>query len=191
MTIETLDILRKLAIGQGAVILVMAIWTIVRYARNIQVAQSNDKALPSHVVLVASSYLCFLFYVCVDTYEKLGLPLTWRLTLALIGCLLGCGALAFLIAHLSVRRYLIKRIDSEADKAVVAAAILKAAAIERRIDRMEEVGQETHDAVQEIQHDAGVAKETARDVSDKADTIGEVGADTNSRVRKLERTNGN
>lgn len=250
MSIEAADILRKLALGQASVILVMAVWTIVRYARNIRTAPSNNKALPAHVALVATSYLVFLLYVCADLYEKFGRPSTWSIPLALTGCLLGCGALAFLVAHLSVRRFLQVRIDREADKAMDTALKRKAEVQERRMDRMEEVGQQTHDALQGIQHDtlqrieesvgvaaekadhayheanqvntkiadmreqhlgrtedvskieniikaleqineeARVAKDTAKEVSDKADVIDEVGSDTNVRVRKMEQSQG-
>ncbi len=190
MSIELADILRKLFIGQASVLLIMAVWTIVRYARKQRTAPKNDKALPTHVALVAVSYVVFILYICFDLYDRLGLPATWRLPLALVGSVLGCAAQAFMVSHLSVRRYLRARIDREADKVAAEALVIKNAVHERRMDRMEEVGRETHDAVQEIQHDAGVAKETAKDVSDKADSIGEIGSDTNVRVRKLERSNG-
>ncbi len=41
-------------------------------------------------------------------------------------------------------------------------------------------------ALQFVREEAELAKITAKEVSDKADTIGEVGTDTNERVRKIE-----
>ncbi len=233
MSIETADILRKLALGQATIIFILIVWTVVRYTKKILSAPDNERALPAHVALIAVSYLHFLVYACISIYERFDELPTWRIPLALSGCVFGTAALAFLMSHLSVSRYLRARIDREADKAAMAAALLKAAAIERRIDRMEEVGIETHDAVQGIRKDslpeirdaathayheanqvntkiadlaalrmqkidevilaldaikveALAAKTTAAIVSDKADNIGDVGADTNERVRHIQ-----
>ncbi len=190
MSIELTDVLRKLALGQASIIGILIVWTVIRYTKKMLSAPDNERALPAHVALIAVSYLHFLTYACLSLYERLDEPATWRIPLALSGCIFGTAALAFLMAHLSVSRYLRARIDREADKAAADAAARKNAAHERRMDRMEEVGRETHDAVQEIQHDAVVAKDTAKEVSDKADTIGEVGLDTNVIVRKMEQSNG-
>ncbi len=177
MSIETADILRKLFIGQASVLLIMAVWTIVRYASKQKAAVKNDQALPSHVALVASSYVVFILYISFDLYDRFGLPVTWRLPFALSGGILGCAAMAFLVSHLSVRRYLRTKIDHEAEKVANEALIRNAEAQERRILRMEEVGQQTHDALQGIQKDTlqrieesvGLAAEKADIASDKAD----------------------
>ncbi len=226
MSIELADILRKLALGQAGIIFLMIAWTIVRYTQKIRSTRvKEDKALPAHVALIAVSYLHFLVYVCISLYERFDEPATWRIPLVLSGCLFGSAALAFLMSHLSVRRYLRARIDREADKAVADASTRKTEAQERRMDRMEELGVNTADKLSEmhvdvkegshkadlayheanalnekieagsalvnesLQHvleEAAHAKTTAAEVSDKADAIGDVGADTNERVRKIE-----
>ncbi len=190
MSIEIADVLRKLVLGQVAVISVMIVWTIVRYAKKIKSAPANDKALPTHVSLVASSYMVFLVIVCLVIHDNFGHVMKIYLPLALVGCALGCGAMAFMLSHLGMRRALLAALDRAAQKAASDAAARSVDVQERRMNRMEEVGRETHDAVQEIQQDAVVAKETAKEVSDKADVIGDVGTDTNVRVRKMEQGNG-
>ncbi len=106
MSIETADILRKLALGQASIIFILIAWTVMRYTKKILSAPDNERALPTHVALIAASYLHFLIYACLSLYEKLDEPATWRIPLALSGCVFGTAALAFLMSHLSVSRYL-------------------------------------------------------------------------------------
>lgn len=234
MSIETADVVRKLALGQSAILAVLIVWTIIRYTKKVIAAPNPDvRALPAHVALIATSYLHFMGYVCFSLYEKLGDEPTWRIPLAMSGCLFGTAAMAFLLAHLSAGRYLRARIDQQADKVIAAASAKKLETDERRMDRMERLGQETHDVVQGIQQDtlpeikeaakhayheaneintkiadigekramkieevisslrdiqteARSAKETAKVVSDKADSLEEIGTDTNIRVRKMQ-----
>ncbi len=177
MSIELADVLRKLAFGQAAVLALLTVWTIFRFAKKAVTAPSADRALPLHVVLISSSYLLLIYIVTVGPHglsDLIGQPPTYRIPLVLIAFALGVGALAFMVAHLSARRTLREafahKVEAEANKEI-------ARQIERteyRMQRMEEVGQHTHDKVQEMQEGDITARAKAaqslENVGQKADT---------------------
>lgn len=225
MNIELADAIRRLAFGQAFVIAILTIWTIVRYMGKAIVVPATDRALPLHVALIATSYLCMVSFVVQSLRERMGEALSWRTPLSFLAFSLGLGALVFMMAHLSARRILssVFRLKVEAEATKEMARQVKRA--EDRMQRMEEVGQHTHDNVQEmkesvdvaaqkadmafheandlntkivtlqgavnnqltdIKGEAEIAKTTAKEVSDKAEAIGETGHDTNVRVRNIE-----
>ncbi len=106
MSIETADILRKLAIGQASIIVVLIAWTVFRYAKKVIYQPDKDRALSWHVALIGTSYLILVVFVVFDLYERIDLEPTWRVPVALAAFVFGLAALCFMMAHLSVRRLL-------------------------------------------------------------------------------------
>lgn len=221
----TIDILRFLAFGQAFFVVVLSVWAIGRYLRKIIEADKDERALPAHIILIATSYVGLVIWACYEIYLHIGYPMTWRTPAGLFLFAMGDAALIFMMVHLSLRRMIVARMMAQAQKEAEEESKREKVSSERRLARMEQIGQITHDetmmlseavsnvgkkaeaaykeandvngkieklhqatndSLKGIHQDAVNAASTAKVVSDKADAIGEVGADTNERVRNIE-----
>lgn len=161
MSIQAVNILRYIAIGQAMTIFLMTVATIFRYAFKAVVVPRIDRALPIHVVLVGLSYLIFVGIETSDRVARLGEEATWRLWWSIPALMLGNGALIFMLAHLSVHRLLVKAILERAKRDADSALVKTADRAEARMERMEELNQRTADAVTQG-NDSLAATETRR-----------------------------
>lgn len=186
INVFTADVLRYFCLFQAAIIASLTLIVFFRYAIKIYAAKPEDRALPTHVALISLSYMGLVVIAVIELWQRFGDTPSWRLPLDLILFTMGNGALIYMLIHLSLKRTLVKAVLERARIETEQELLRETQRQSERIDRMERVGQKTSDSLTELREETSAAKDTAREVSDKADVIGESTKDTNTRVRDIQ-----
>lgn len=114
-----IDVLRYIVFGQGSVVLLISALIIVRYASLLRNNPNPKRALPWHIFLIAISFSGATVFICMELYQRLNQPMTYRTPFGLAIFTLGDMALCLMIVHLVIQRRLMDRIrrhlESEED----------------------------------------------------------------------------
>lgn len=115
--LDTIDIVRAVAVGLGAALVGMAAAVIRFYFLARRVTGGTAGLLPSHVWKIGVSYLLFVAGAVTETVLQLDHPLNWRLPYYGTAALIGLWALSDLIRyeHRRVRFGRIKSVVVQSD----------------------------------------------------------------------------
>lgn len=200
-----------MVLTQAGFVFLITTAIIVRYAMRLVLTPKDDRAMVWHVLLISLSYLWATVLICMIIREKWGTELSYVAKNAAGIFILGDAALMFMLSHLFVQRNMTDVIQEHAlaiiadEKREIAEELKKqtsglaqmirnvgikaddayqeANALNEKINHLSE---EVSDKLSDIKNDAETARQTAVNVSDKADVIGETGKDTNERVRDIQ-----
>lgn len=205
------NFIRGIVLTQAAFVFLMTIAIIIYYAMQMAITPKGDRAKPWHILLIGISYLWATILICVVIRERWGTQLSYVAQNAAGIFILGDAALLLMLSHLFVQRKMTTVIKEHALQILIDEKRELAAELKKQTDGLAQMIRNVgikadgayHEAnttnekiatlsksvagrLDQIQVNAETARRKASDVSDKADLIGETGADTNVRVRKIQ-----
>lgn len=108
------DFWRYIVFSQALYVASLTTFIIIRYIFLFIHTPSKNKALPLHIICIATSYLALTICALFEMRVRLGEPYTWRTPSYLFAFTLGDLGLIFMLISLSVKRNLVKAVLSEA-----------------------------------------------------------------------------
>jgi len=158
------DFWRAFIFAQAFIVGSLTVTIVIRYSIMLALKPIAERALPTHIVLISSSYLVAIIYICLSLRERLGLPLTYRAPLAGLVFILGDGGLVFMLIHIIMQRRFIDEVrDHVAEKQ----------------------SKETVDLGEAVKHEASGLAQMIKVVGEKADSAYEAANGINEKILEL------
>lgn len=141
-------------------VLAGAVFIIYFYKLANQTA-SKGVLLPWHIILISFSYLGLLAWTLIDLKAHFGEGPTWRIWTSLIFYTAGDAALIFMVAHMTLRKVLVRAVLDQA-KAEVAEELLKQQ--QHVTDKVNEIAKTTAQTAETTARTAKTAVQTSEKV---------------------------